>query len=128
MLIIVEDESETASELAEFLSNENFETRIFNDSRSFESSFCDLIENTEALIIDLRMPFKSGFDLIKTVREQSPKIPIIILTGHGTEKDMVRALDLGANSVLLKPVELNILMETLRMLITETGHINVENL
>ena len=101
---------------------------FFTGNAEYMYKVCDLIENTEALIIDLRMPFKSGFDLIKTVREQSPKIPIIILTGHGTEKDMVRALDLGANSVLLKPVELNILMETLRMLITETGHINVENL
>jgi len=57
------------------------------------------------LVIDLKMPRLSGFDVIRWVREHDGlrRLPILVLSSSGLGKDVNRAYDLGANSYLLKP-------------------------
>jgi len=57
------------------------------------------------LVLDLKMPRLSGFDVIRWVREHEGlrRLPILVLSSSGLGKDINRAYDLGANSYLLKP-------------------------
>src|SRR5947208_13194034 len=57
------------------------------------------------LLLDLKMPRLSGFDVIRWVREHKGlrRLPILVLSSSGLGKDINRAYDLGANSYLLKP-------------------------
>ena len=57
------------------------------------------------LLLDLKMPRLSGFDVIRWVREHKGlrRLPILVLSSSGLGKDVNRAYDLGANSYLLKP-------------------------
>ena len=60
------------------------------------------------LVLDLKMPRLSGFDVIEWIRRQPGlrRLPILVLTSSNLSRDVNRAYDLGANSYLVKPSEL----------------------
>ena len=58
--------------------------------------------NFDVLLMDLSMPGRSGVDLIRQIREELPKIPILILTMHEEEQYAVRAIRAGARGYLTK--------------------------
>lgn len=58
--------------------------------------------NFDVLLMDLSMPGRSGVDLIRQIREEMPKIPILILTMHEEEQYAVRAIRAGARGYLTK--------------------------
>jgi CheY-like chemotaxis protein len=62
-----------------------------------------------AMLLDLKLPRLSGFDVLSWVRKQEPlrQLPVIILTSSYQEEDIRNAYDLGANSYLVKPVDLS---------------------
>ncbi|MGM0510303.1 MAG: response regulator [Thermoplasmatota archaeon] len=58
------------------------------------------------IILDLKLPGKSGFDVLKWIREQDDlqHVPVIILSSSAHKKDILKSYRLGANSYLVKPV------------------------
>lgn len=72
------------------------------------------------LILDLKMPKISGFELLKWVRSHANwrRLPVIIFTCSQDRRDMTKAYDLGANSYLLKPSKWDDLVATLRTIQT----------
>src|ERR1051325_8315638 len=67
----------------------------------------------ELVLLDLKMPRLSGFDVLAWLRGNTPfdKLPVIVLTSSNHEADIKRAYDLGANSYLVKPVGFEALVE-----------------
>jgi CheY-like chemotaxis protein len=67
----------------------------------------------QLILLDLKMPRLSGFDVLEWVRQQVAfeKMPIIVLTSSNHDIDVRRAYDLGANSYLVKPVGFEGLVE-----------------
>ena len=72
------------------------------------------IHPPDAVILDLVMPGKSGFDVVKDVRTWS-QVPIIVLSARGQERDKVTALDLGADDYLTKPFGMDELLARIRV-------------
>ncbi|RMF44325.1 MAG: response regulator [Planctomycetota bacterium] len=70
------------------------------------------------MLLDLKLPRKSGFDVIEWVRAQPVlrRLPIIVLTSSAESPDISRAYDLGANSYLVKPVGNDALVDMLQNL------------
>ena len=70
------------------------------------------------MLLDLNMPMKNGFDVLSWVRTQPAfkRLSIIILTASSRPEDVERAFDLGANSYLVKPRELETLAAMIRCL------------
>ena len=68
------------------------------------------------ILLDLKMPRVSGFDLLAWLRGESAfqKLPVIVLTSSNHESDIKRAYALGANSYLVKPVSFDALVEIAR--------------
>jgi DNA-binding NarL/FixJ family response regulator len=56
----------------------------------------------DVLLLDLSMPGRSGIDLIKLVKERTPKLPVLVLTMHEEEQYAVRAIRAGASGYLTK--------------------------
>ena len=56
----------------------------------------------DLVVLDLSMPGRSGVDLIRQIKEEAPKLPILILTMHEEEQYAVRAIRAGANGYLTK--------------------------
>src|SRR5215472_13948113 len=59
-------------------------------------------EKIDLLILDLGLPYRSGFDVITEIRKRSP-VPIIVLSARNDEQAKVKALDLGADDYISKP-------------------------
>jgi len=96
-----------------------------------EGLVVDLVDNGQAainalqkktyalLVLDVNMPLLDGFDVLKRVRSQSAteKLPVIMLTAMGSEKDIVRGYELGANDYILKPINTVLLVARAKSLL-----------
>lgn len=71
-------------------------------------------ERPDVMVLDLRMPGLDGLDVLRRVKKLYPEISVVILTGHGSEHDEREALRLGAFDYLRKPVDIDVLMDTVR--------------
>ncbi|MCK5837634.1 MAG: response regulator, partial [Desulfobacula sp.] len=68
----------------------------------------------EVMIIDLKMPVIDGIDILKQVKQTKPEIEVIVLTGHGSEQDKKKCMALGAFAYMQKPVDINLLSQSLK--------------
>jgi len=68
----------------------------------------------DVMVLDLKMPGIDGMEVLRRVRKAHPRVQVVILTGHGSEKDEAEARRLGAFAYLQKPVDMEKLIKTLR--------------
>jgi CheY-like chemotaxis protein len=70
------------------------------------------------ILLDIKLPKRSGFDVLSFVRHQdrTKHIPVVMLTSSNQPGDIKRAYELGANSYLVKPVRQDALLEMVRSL------------
>ena len=68
----------------------------------------------DVMVLDLRMPGIDGMEVLRRVKKTFPQIEVIIMTGHGSDKDEEEARRLGAFDYLRKPVDIENLMGTVR--------------
>ncbi len=68
----------------------------------------------DVMVLDLKMPGMEGLEVLRLVRRQYPKLPVLILTGHGSERDEVEARRIGAFDYLQKPMDIDTLIERIR--------------
>jgi DNA-binding NtrC family response regulator len=68
----------------------------------------------DVMVLDLRMPGIGGLEVLEKVKKGFPAVEVIILTGHGSDKEEVEAKRLGAFDYLKKPVDIAELMEVIR--------------
>jgi len=107
-LLIVDDEEKFADMLARRLELRGCSCTVCFDGRSAMESLDEM--DYLLILLDLRLPDLYGVDVLKQIRRIKPDIPVIIVTGHGTEKDRIACMDLGAHDFLHKPLEINTLM------------------
>ncbi len=101
-LLIVDDEEPIRKLLKKYLVKKNYIIDTANDG---QSALNLLSSNTYDLVLtDLRMPKMGGRELLKTMSERYPDIPKIVLTGYGTNDDIIVALKTGAYDFLSKPI------------------------
>jgi DNA-binding NtrC family response regulator len=99
-ILIVDDESEMRVALETTLKREDYQLVCAEDGKQaldqFESHDFDLI------LTDVRMPKLSGLELLRAVKERSPKTPVVIMTAYGTIDNAVEAMKEGAFDYLIK--------------------------
>jgi nitrogen regulation protein NR(I) len=64
-------------------------------------------ESPDAVLLDVRLPDLSGLDVLKELRQADPKLPVIVMTTHGTAETAIEAMQRGAFDYLLKPWDLD---------------------
>ena len=111
-VLLVDDEREFVQTLSERLSMRDMGSAVAYDGESA----LDLVDRDEpeVMILDLKMPGIDGIEVLRRVKKTRPKIEVIILTGHGSEADKDTCMNLGAFAYLQKPVDIEILSETLK--------------
>ena len=111
-ILLVDDEKEFVQTLSERLKMRQFTSEIaYNGQEALD--FTDQ-EDTEVMVLDLKMPGIDGFEVLKKIKQTKPGIEVIILTGHGTENDKKTCMDLGAFAYLQKPADIDSLTETMK--------------
>ena len=111
-VLLVDDEREFVQTLSERLQLRDMGSVVAYDGESALS----LVEHDEpeVMIIDLKMPGIDGLEILKKVKATQSQIEVIVLTGHGCEADRKQCMDLGAFAYMQKPVDINLLSETLK--------------
>ena len=111
-VLLVDDEREFVQTLSERLLMRDVGSAVAYDGESA----LEMVQHDEpeVMILDLKMPGIDGIEVLKRVKQTQPDIEVIILTGHGTEADREVCMKLGAFAYLQKPVDIDVLSETLR--------------
>lgn len=101
-VLIVDDDDLIRKILAKYLADKEYNVDTANNG---QQAMAMLNENDYELVLtDLRMPQMGGRELLQLMSEQFPDIPKIVLTGYGTNDDIILALKTGAYDFLTKPI------------------------
>jgi len=111
-VLLVDDEEEFVRALAERLKMRDLRSDTVLDGEEALSYVED--QEPDVMVLDLKMPGIDGMEVLRQVRKAYPRIQVIILTGHGTEKDEEEAKRLGAFDYLEKPVNLDVLVKKMK--------------
>jgi two-component system, OmpR family, response regulator CpxR len=111
-ILLVDDEREFVQTLSERLLMRDLGSAVAYDGESALELIRE--DEPEVMILDLRMPGIDGIEVLRRVKATQPEIEVIILTGHGSEGDKETCMKLGAFAYLQKPVEIEILSDTIR--------------
>jgi two-component system, OmpR family, response regulator CpxR len=111
-VLLVDDEREFVQTLSERLGMRDIGSAAAFDGESALALVSE--DEPEVMLLDLRMPGIDGMEVLKRVKAEHPDIEVVILTGHGTEVDRKECMAMGAFAYLEKPVDIDVLSDTLR--------------
>ena len=99
-ILLIDDDAELVELLSEYLACENITlTSCLNGASGLAKAFDDKFD---LILLDVMMPVLNGFDVLKALGTNH-KIPILMLTARGDDKDRILGLELGADDYLAKP-------------------------
>ena len=117
-VLLVDDEQEFITALSERLQIRGIDVRLAFDGEQALRLVQD--QQPDIMVLDLKMPGIDGMEVLRRVVRSHPEIRVVMLTGHGSEKDRQEAMRTGAYAYLQKPVQLDQLMEVIRRPGSET--------
>jgi len=104
-ILLVDDEVQFVDSLAERLTMRKLDCHaVYNGEQAL-----DIVKKKEfdVVILDLRMPGMDGIEVLRHLKKKNPLIEVIILTGHGTDKDEELSKKLGAFDYMEKPAQID---------------------
>jgi DNA-binding response OmpR family regulator len=114
-ILVVEDEKHLAQGLLFNLQAEGYEAAIEGDG---ESALARLVsESFDAVVLDVMLPGRNGFDVVAELRAQQNYVPVLMLTARGRSEDVLLGFAAGADDYLPKPFDLSILLARLNGLL-----------
>jgi DNA-binding response OmpR family regulator len=118
-ILVVEDERKVAN----FIKHGLEEERYIVDTASDGITGLEMATNNEfdAILLDVMLPGKNGFQVLKDLRDAGVSTPILMLTARGGTEDRVQGLDLGADDYLAKPFSFQELAARLRSILRRSS-------
>jgi DNA-binding NtrC family response regulator len=112
-LLLVDDEQEFLEPMAARLARRRLVCRT---ARNGEEALNVLREEGDfnCAVVDVMMPGMDGIELLRRMRRDYPDVAVILLTGHASVELGIQGMELGAFEYLMKPVELDELLDTIR--------------
>jgi len=114
-VLIVEDEPGLVEGLAHNFQFEGYEVATAQDGR--EGLKLALRDRPDLIVLDLMLPQKDGFEVLREFRQRNSTVPVLILTARSLESDLIQGFDLGADDYLTKPFSVAELMARARALL-----------
>jgi len=114
-ILIVEDESNIARGLLFNLKAEGHEVSVTGDGESALDSLRR--EPFDAVVLDVMLPGKDGFEVASTLRAEGNYVPVLMLTARSRSEDVVNGFAAGADDYLPKPFDLSVLLARLNALL-----------
>jgi len=112
LIHLIDDDEAVRASLALLIGTVGLRVQAWADPLAFVDQFDR--QSIGAIVLDVRMPGISGLSVLDTLRAQGVDQPIVMLTGHGTVEMCRRAFKAGAAEFLEKPVNDELLIETLQ--------------
>jgi DNA-binding response OmpR family regulator len=120
-VLVVEDESHLANGLSFNLVAEGHSVEVVGDGEAALERLLGKKENFDAVVLDVMLPGKDGFEVASQLREAKNFVPVLMLTARGRPEDVLKGFASGADDYLPKPFELAILMARLRGLLRRSA-------
>ena len=120
-VLIIEDEYSLADAVAESLKNESFNATIKTNGEDGEDEA--LTGAYDLIILDVMLPKKDGFEILKTLREEKIDTPIIMLTAKSEIEDKLNGLEHGADDYVTKPFSMRELIARIKTVLKRTNNI-----
>jgi two-component system copper resistance phosphate regulon response regulator CusR len=114
-ILIVEDEPKVASFIRRALEEESYAVDVCPDGQEGHDLACEV--NYDLIILDLMLPNLPGLGVLKGIRAQKVKTPVLILTARSEVDQRVKGLDAGADDYLTKPFAIEELLARSRALL-----------
>ena len=111
-ILIVDDDINLCTVLKEELSEVGYDAEYVNDG---DAAF-DFLRghSVDLILLDLKMPNKDGFEVLKEIQQRGIKVKIIVLTAYADVKSAIDSAKLGANDFISKPYDFDELLITIR--------------
>ncbi len=103
-ILVIEDEAHIADGIQLNLSIQGFDAKIAQDG--IEGLELWRSWKPDLIILDIMLPMIDGFSILRTIRKEDEKIPVLILSARGDTKDKVKGLKYGVDDYLSKPFDL----------------------
>ncbi len=104
-ILIVEDDEDIRDLLAETLSRWHYDPTTAKNGKEGLNQFRS--QPFPLVITDIRMPIMNGLKMLKTIKKENPKTSIIVITAYPSVDSAVESLIKGADSYLIKPINLD---------------------
>lgn len=127
-ILIVEDNPNDAELMVRSLQKNHLANKLFvvaDGAEALDFVFCrgqyakrDLNRLPKVVFLDLKLPKVDGLEVLRKVKsnEQTKKLPVVIVTSSKEDPDIATAYDLGANSYIVKPVDFDNFVQSIRQL------------
>jgi DNA-binding response OmpR family regulator len=120
-VLVVEDESHLANGLSYNLEAEGHSVEVVGDGEAALDRLLAKKENFDAVVLDVMLPGKDGFEVASELREARNFVPVLMLTARGRPEDVLKGFASGADDYLPKPFELAILLARLKGLLRRSA-------
>lgn len=114
-ILLAEDQAKVAEHVRQGLAAEGYAVDLALDGE--EALWLAETQSYDALVLDVMMPGRDGFSVVRQLRRKQIAMPVIFLTARGEVEDRVRGLDAGGDDYLAKPFSLAELLARLRALL-----------
>jgi len=117
-ILVVDDRDENIDFIVEYVLKPNGYQAI--TARDGEEGLRKaLTENPDLILLDLQMPRMTGIEVLESLKEHGKNIPVILMTFHGSEELAVRVFRLGVKNYIIKPFEIEEMLEAIEQALTE---------
>jgi len=111
-ILIIDDEDSIRDYLSMLLEREGYEVSSSENGKKALKLYSK--KAYDCVITDIQLPGMSGLEILTSLRESDPTLPVIIITGHASQESAIEALNMGAFYYLLKPVSNEELKQVVR--------------
>ena len=118
-ILVVEDDRKVASFLQKGLREEGYTVDVARDGE--EGAMKAHVYQYDLLLLDVMLPGKSGFEIVREMRGRKKTVPVLMLTARDGQDDIVTGLDAGADDYVTKPFGFDELLARVRALLRRGG-------
>lgn len=125
-ILIIEDEYSLADAIAETLKKEKFDVTIIANGEEGENEA--LTNIYDLILLDIMLPSKNGFEILKNLRREKIETPIIMLTAKSEISDKLNGLENGADDYITKPFHMRELIARVKVILKRKVNIKDTNI
>lgn len=125
-ILIIEDEYSLADAIAETLKKENFDVTMIADGIEGEDEA--LTNIYDLILLDVMLPRRDGFQILKTLRQEKIEAPIIMLTAKSEIYDKLNGLENGADDYITKPFHMRELVARIKVVLKRKTNVEDANI
>ncbi|MBQ6991675.1 MAG: response regulator transcription factor [Clostridia bacterium] len=125
-ILIIEDEYSLADAIAETLKKENYTTKIVTNGEEGEDEALTGIY--DLILLDVMLPKKDGFEVLRNLKNEKINTPIIMITAKSEMSDKLKGLENGIDDYITKPFHMRELMARIKIVLRRNSNIEDNNI